>query len=344
MGRFLKFTGVIVAIVLLGIAIWETQVDKPEKWVAFERFPEGIMGTSCHLSVVMDYRSQESAKKILDKAEYRIRYIESLASNWIEESEVSQFNRADGGVTFEFSRTNWEVIHFGAELYKATAGAFDLTCRPLIELWKKAGQSGVMPRESEIDVAKTQSSWALLEFNEGHYITKTSADLRIDLGGIAKGYAIDQAVQAMIELGAIGGLVDIGGDLRVFGKSSRASGEWLIEVKDPFRKGLLRSATYVGDVAVCTSGNYARYVQIEGKRYSHIINPKTGYPTEKVPSVTVVADSAMEADVWATALSVLGPDGFRYLPEGVEALLLYGNNEKSEAFETPGFSSRRLLR
>lgn len=156
MGRVFKITGVIVAIVLLSVAIWKTQVEKPEKWVAFERFPEGIMGTSCHLSVVMDYRSQENAKKILDKAEYRIRYIESLASNWIEESEVSQFNRADGGVTFEFSRTNWEVINYGAELYEATAGAFDLTCRPLIELWKQAGESGVMPSESEIEVVRTQ--------------------------------------------------------------------------------------------------------------------------------------------------------------------------------------------
>ena len=337
MNRNLRNIVLVAGLLVLGIAIWETQFRMNEKLLTFERTPEGIMGTSCRLSVVTDYRDRDKAKKILDKAEYRIRYIESVASNWIDESEISLFNTEKIETPFEFTHDNWAVLRYGAQAFKETNGAFDITCRPLIELWKAAGRKGVLPTEAEIQTARDESSWDQLEFGENQTLAKKAPGVRVDLGGIAKGYAIDQAVQAMIDLGAKGGLVDIGGDLRCFGKSSRGDGCWTVDIKNPFRDGSLASLDVCNGESVCTSGDYARYVEIEGKHYSHIINPVTGYPTEEVPSVTVIAGEAMVADVWATALSVMGPDGMQFLPDGVEALMIYNDHGSPEVFRSESF-------
>jgi FAD:protein FMN transferase len=337
MNRKLLALVLIFVLTIFGIAVWKTQFESGGKYLTFERSPEGIMGTTCRLCVVMDFREKEVAKKILDKAEFRIRFIESIASSWIDESEVSLFNATPADVPFSFSSDNWAIIQYGAKTFTETNGAFDITCRPLIELWKTAGKNGELPTEAAIVTARQSSSWDLLEFGENETLTKIGAGARVDLGGIAKGYAIDEAVRAMVELGAIGGLVDIGGDLRFFGRSSGQDGRWVIDVKDPFKEGLLTSVEEQGEYAVCTSGNYARYVDIGGKRFSHILNPNTGYPTDQVPSVTVIAADAMTADVWATALSVTGPEGRELLPEGVEALMVYGERDSYEIYQTPDF-------
>ena len=337
MNRRLYVVALILGVLLFGYAVWETQFKNAEKLVTFERTPSGIMGTSCRLSVVADYREQETAKKILDKAEFRIRYIESVASNWIEESEVSVFNATPALTSFEFGEDNWAVLQYGHSAFSQTQGAFDITCRPLIELWKEAGRKGELPSEDRIEQARASSSWKLLEFGDNQTLTKKGSGVRVDLGGIAKGYAIDQAVQAMMELGAVGGLVDIGGDIRVFGKSSGKDGCWAVDVQDPFKPGTITEIRLCGNQSVCTSGDYARYVEIDGERYSHIIDPVSGYPTRRVPSVTVIAGEAMVADVWATALSVTGPKGFDLLPENVEAMMLYGDQDFAEVYRTPNF-------
>lgn len=340
MTRFLTWASIICALILVGVSIWKTQFDADSKLKAFERAPEGIMGTSCRLVVVMDYREHEAAKKLLDKAEYRIRYIESLASNWIEESEVETFNRLNGGEVFELSKTNADVIRAGYEGFLETGGAFDITCRPLISLWKSAGKSGKLPSTQEIEEARVQSSWEFIEILPEKRIIKHSSTARVDLGGIAKGYAIDQAIEGMMELGAAGALVEIGGDLRVEGTPVRRDqGRWKIEVASPFRNDGMMTLNLDGGYAVCTSGNYARFVEIEGNRYSHILDPRSGYPTENVPSVTVISKSAMRSDIWATALSVLGESGMgEALPADLEVMLVVGESVDVDILKTDEFS------
>lgn len=306
---------------------------------AFERQPEGIMGTSCRLLVMLDYRESQRAEKILDKAEFQLRYIESLASNWIEASELSRFNRATPGA-FELSKVNWEILQASKEAFEQTEGAFDVTCRPLIELWKRAAEQGVLPDAAAIAQAREQSSWSLIELDaSGRTAIRHAESVAVDVGGIAKGYAIDAALQAMVAQGVDGALVDVGGDVRVYGNSARASGGWHFQIKDPRSDGLLGEFELVGEGAVCTSGDYARYRKIEGKRYSHIVDPVSGYPTEQVPTVTVVAPNALQADVWATALSVLGRRGVELLPAGVEAHLLMreAGGDELAVVHTPGF-------
>jgi thiamine biosynthesis lipoprotein len=311
----------LLLLVLLGIGLLRTRWQQPLGEVAFERRPEGIMGTSCHLVVVMDPRRAEDAKRMLDKAEYRLRYLESLASNWIRESEISQFNQLQAGQSFQLSSANWTILQASRQAWVDTDGAFDVTCRPLIELWKQAGVDQVLPAAEDIAAARELSRWDHLEFGDDRMVSKTHAGLRVDLGGVAKGFAIDEALDAMRELGASGGMVEVGGDLRFFGASPGSTPGWMVKVRDPEGGEASRELLLKESLSVCTSGDYARFVTIGGRRYSHILNPVSGYPCESVPSVTVIAPTAMEADIWATALSVLGPDGLKRLPEPVQAWL-----------------------
>jgi len=160
----------------------------------------------------------------------------------------------------------------------------------------------------------------------------------IDLGGIAKGYGIDQAVQALKDDGVSGGLVNVGGDIRCFGRPPKGD-LWEIKIKDPFKKEGIFAKLGIKSGAVCTSGNYFRFVEIGDKRFSHIIDPRTGIPAEAAASVTVMAPTAITADAWATALSVLGPSGLEIIPENksIEAMIITGTPDNPEVHMTEGF-------
>jgi thiamine biosynthesis lipoprotein len=165
---------------------------------------------------------------------------------------------------------------------------------------------------------------------------KRASAARVDLGGIAKGYAIDRAAALLQSAGLSGGVVDVGGDMKCFGQPPDGSA-WEMDIKDPFEEGAM-AVLQLGGGAVCTSGNYARFSVIEGKSYSHIVDPRSGRPAEAIPSVTVVAPDALTADVWATALSVLGEEGLALLPEGVDALMIVGPQNAYQLLCTAGFA------
>jgi thiamine biosynthesis lipoprotein len=160
-----------------------------------------------------------------------------------------------------------------------------------------------------------------------------------DLGGIAKGWAIDRAAEVLRRAGVSGGMVDVGGDLVCFGQPPDGQ-SWPVDIQDPLGPGHLASL-HVSGGAVCTSGGYARFVEIGGRRYSHIIDARTGRPAEAALSVTVVAADAVTADIWATALSVLGTAGLERLPEGVEAMMMVGTEDDHRSICTAGL--RALL-
>jgi thiamine biosynthesis lipoprotein len=133
-----------------------------------------------------------------------------------------------------------------------------------------------------------------------------------------------------------GGLVDVGGDLRVFGEPP-SDRQWKVDIRDPYRKESILLTIRIAEGAVCTSGDYFRYVEIGGRRYSHIIDPRSGQPAREAHSSTVAAPSAMIADAWATALSVLGPRGFELLPKDMEGLVVYGERKSPRLVATKGF-------
>ena len=221
---------------------------------------------------------------------------------------------------------------------RASDGAFDVTVGPLLDLWKQAGREKRLPTADEIAAARANVGWKHFELLDGG-ARRLTPGAKVDLGGIAKKYGIDQATAAMRRSGIAGGLVNVGGDIRVFGVPSRGKGPWRIEVRDPFNTDAAMATIELDEGAVCTSGNYERFVIIDGRRRSHIVDPRSGQPADMVPSVTVVGPTALEAGLWATALSILGPDGLelmkRHTPQ-LEAIVVTGDADDWRVVVTPG--------
>jgi len=308
-------------VVLVAIGLWRTGEERPGRHrLGLSTEPEGVMGTSCRLVAVVPPGRDDQARRALADAEESLRRIETLMSSWLADSEITRFNQAGDSIGIPLSQPTLEVLGSAWEAWQATGGAFDITVGPLVELWRRAGEAGVLPTEAAVAAARAASHWDLIEFFEDS-AGKRLRSVQVDLGGIAKGYGIDRAVEAMQAAGAIGGLVEVGGDLRLFGPSPQ-DGPWPVEVRDPFGTGEPVEILTLTDAAVCTSGDYARFHTIEGRRYSHIIDPRTGRPAAVAASVTVIGPSAREADVWATALSVLGAGGLDTIPAGLRIILI----------------------
>ncbi len=321
--------------VLVGIGLWQTHRDDQSGRIAVIRHPRGIMGTTCTLAAIEILQEKDHAESALDAAEATLRSVEGQMSVWLTESEISQWN---ANRETDLSPETLEVLRMARDAAEQTGGAFDVTCRPLIELWRHAVETGRLPSQSEIDEARGASAWELLDLTETG-ASKRGDGVCVDLGGIAKGYAINKAIQGLHRSGVSGAFVEVGGDLAGFHRNG-GNETWPVDIKDPFADGVVGRLRLTSG-AVCTSGNYARFFVIDGKRYSHIIDPRSGRPAAAVPSVTVAAEDAVTADIWSTALSVLGIAGLEKLPEKVDALIIVGERNDYRMVCTVGM--RQLL-
>jgi len=330
----LKITSVVVLLIAaaVGIALawWLAQP------VTFQSGRISVMGTECYLTAKVRRIRASRHESAFRSAEAELRRVEALMSAHLVASELGRFNAAPAGQTVELSRETMQLLRVSRRLARQTGGAFDVTCRPVLQAWKRAGRAGRLPSLQELARAHAASGWENVDLLEGA-ARKRVAGAGIDLGGIAKGYGTDRACRAMEAEGVSAGLVNVGGDMRVFSPAGRQR-MWRIGVQSPFEKTLI-GVIEISRGAICTSGDYRRFTEIAGKRYSHIVDPRTGWPTDVTPSVTVVAPDATTADAWATALSVLGPEGLKLLPtaEGVEAMVIAGTAENYQCHVTAGF-------
>ncbi|MFP4354353.1 MAG: FAD:protein FMN transferase [Phycisphaerae bacterium] len=308
-----------------------------------------IMATNYRFTVVVEGDTGK-AENALDDAKAVATAVGVEMSTHLQSSPLSLFNRAEAMEKIELPPQTMEVLQASREFYEQTSGAFDVTILPIIQLYRQAAADRRSPTQQQIDAAREASRWEdILVLADGTAIKQRSS-AGFDLGGVAKGYAIDKAMEVLRDAGVAGAMVDIGGDLRVWGAAPGGQA-WRIALQDPFQPNnpdamLCRLA--ITDAAVCTSGNYQRAYQIGQIRYSHIIDPRDPRRKEadQFPaSVTVIAPTAMVADAWATALSVLGrEEGMALLEkvEGVEALLVYGDPDDTQSYTTPGFNQYLL--
>ena len=315
-----------------GIGAYRNGLDKfPARLV-------GIMGTECELTAIAPRKNRDLAGEALRAAEGKLRRVEVMASTFIDGSFVSHLNAAPPGQEIPYDGEMPVLLDTARRLSAETDGAFDVTYQPVFTLWKRSGKASRLPGEGELAIAVANSGWDKFELTETGVIKRLDG-ASIDLGGIAKGFAIDRAVDEMRRLDIAGGLVDVGGDIRCFGETVSCA-PWKIGIRDPFPPHGMIGTLAVADCAVCTSGNYERFTVIAGRRYSHIIDPRTGRPVDSAPSVTVVAPTAAIADAWATALSVLGPGGLAKLPVSadIQAMIVVGTPEKHQVHVTEGFA------
>lgn len=285
--------------------------------------------------------------EVVRRAEAAARSVETRMNVYDPDSELGKFNSAAAGEFVPLSPETLEVLTAARKIYAQTGGAFDVTARPLFLLWKNCARTKIkkLPTPAQRASARNESQWSDIKLLPGDGgAEKLTGSACVDLGGIAKGCAIDLAVRSLKTSGCIAGVVDIGGDVRCFGKKPDGQ-KWLVVIRNPFEPGTSKplGTLKIPAMSVCTSGNYERFAEIGGKRYTHIINPKTGKPAAGYPSVTVLAADAGTADAWATALSVTGPDGFALIEKipnnsGIEAMIVVGNRDKYELKMTDGFS------
>ena len=267
--------------------------------------------------------------------------LEQSLSLYRSDSELARFNAAAGVAPLAVSGGLREVLALAVRYGAASGGAFDVTVGPLVRLWGFSG--GAMPAAvpSAAAIAATRARIGYQHIRlDGTNAFLDVQGMVVDLGGIAKGYAVDRCWDALRRRGAQNVLVNFSGNMRCLGHP-QPSRPWTLGVRDPFHPdALLGTLTLAPGMAVASSGNYERFVTLGGKPYGHIFDPRTGWPVEGMAGTTVLSPTAGEADALSTALFVLGRDaGARMLADlpGCEALFV-PNRQPLELWVTPGFA------
>jgi len=269
---------------------------------------------------------EEMADSVISAAFDRMEEIEKIASIFDEEAQAFQLNR-DGYLEAP-SEDLRQLITKSLEYSRLTDGAFDITIQPLLELW----ESGLWQEPPEIQQRRINETLALVGWDkislEKNRIFFTEAGMEITLGGIAKGYAVDEALKVIKKMGIKHALVNAGGDMATLG--SKPGGEpWIIALVNPDDETQSLANFHIAGEAVATSGNYARYFDPEQKAH-HIINPKTGYSAQECISATVIAENATQADALSTSIFVMGPEAGVALIDSlsnVECLIVSADRE-----------------
>jgi len=305
--------------------------------VVVESRPERAMGSSFHMVVVTESGQEARAQALFDKAQAELATLDRRLSIHLNEGELAQVNRAAAGTVVPVSTDTLKIVAEARAATERTGGAFNATALPLFKLWRQTANEDRRPTAVEIAEAQALVGWQLFTIANGG-VTKNHDLAGIDLGGIAKGVAVDRVTAILAKSKAQAGLVQLGGETRVFGPGPNTDGSWSVSVPSPFGANAVAELR-LRDHAVSTSGNYHRFLTIGGEQVSHIINPITGTPAFKVPLVTVVAYDAEEADLWSTALGVLGKEGLTRIPHGVEALLVLGEPNAAQLVTTPGMQA-----
>ncbi len=253
--------------------------------------------------------------------------LNGLMSTYLADSEVSRFSQSRSTDWFPVSRETATVVAEAQRVSQLTGGAFDVTVAPLVNLWHFGPKEPKrkIPADEEIQAAKQRVGYQHLHVRlEPPALRKDLPELSLDLSAIAKGYAVDRVAEYLESLGAADYLVEIGGETRTKGRKADGT-PWRIGIEQPDPSGMaIMKVLEPGDRAVATSGDYRNYFEVDGRRYSHEIDPRTGRPVEwHLASVTVVADRCMTADALATALMVLGPvEGYNFSVRQKLAVLL----------------------
>lgn len=321
LGHFVR----LVCLFLLGLVL-TAHVSTVSAEEPLTIISNSTMGTRYTVKIVGVVDSQSIETLI----EQRLSQIDARMSTWKEDSEVSRFNRSAANEWFPVSRETAAVVRRAQEISLETQGAFDVTVGPLIRLWNFGADSSndvnTIPSADEIARIQELVGYGKLEVrDEPPSLRKTVDGLEIDLSAIAKGYAVDEVARVLEENSVSHFLVEIGGEVRVRGKSSGGSA-WRIGIEAPIAgERRLHTILSLEASSLASSGDYRNYREIDGRRYSHTIDPSTGWPVDhELAAVTVATPACLSADAHATALLVMGPElANKWCEEhGIAAMLL----------------------
>lgn len=289
-----------------------------------------LMGSRFEITVIAGNKAE--ADEYIDLAVIEIVRIEKLISSWDPNSQTSEINRNAGLKAVTVDRELFNLIQRAIKISEITDGAFDISYASMDRIWKFDGSMNEMPSEEEIkaSVAKVGFKNILLDEKNSTVFLKNSG-MKIGFGAIGKGYAADKAKDLLLSKGVPGGIINASGDMNTWGKQPDGR-EWMVALTNPLNKDQAFALLPLREGAVVTSGDYEKFVKFNGVRYSHIINPKTGYPATGIISVSVFAHKAELADALATSVFVLGKDvglnRIDQLPQ-VECIIIEANGNIS---------------
>jgi len=321
----------ILSIALIAV-LFLTSCQRNDEVPSLVSVSGSTMGTLYRVKIATPELSPQDIQSLARLIQSTLDAINQEMNHYNPDSEISRFNAWEKGSAFEIGDDFYEVVKRSFEIYDATEGAFDITIAPIVNLWGFGPEDVARetpPSALEIKKALSQSGQDQLVLSPSKTLLKKTSGLTLDVSAIAKGYAVDAVSQALKANGYQNFMVEIGGEVFVAGHTLEAK-PWTIGVQSPQTQvgfeNTLHRKLLLTNLALATSGNYQNYLDLEGKHYSHILDPRTGYPTPtSIVSASVIAPECSIADAAATAVTVLGlENGLAWIesePE-LEAMLL----------------------
>ncbi|MBM7833463.1 FAD:protein FMN transferase [Clostridium sardiniense] len=288
---------------------------------------ELFMGTAIKITLY-DVGSEE----ILDKAFKRVIDLEDLVSINKSGTEIVELNKNSGINPVKLSDDSFNIIEKGLEYSKASKGGYDITIGPLVKLWSIGLPEAKVPNENEIREAIKHVDYSKLKINKDtNEVFLSEKGMMIDLGSIAKGYAADEIVKLLKEEGVTEAIVDLGGNIYALGKKE-GNKNWKIGIQDPnTERGNVVGMVETYNKSVVTTGVYERFIEKDGVKYHHILNPKIGYPYKTdIAGVSIIADKSMDADALSTLIFTKGLDeGIKFIEtlDGVDAIFIMNDRK-----------------
>jgi thiamine biosynthesis lipoprotein len=337
---------VIAVVIVLGMAVW---VSQRRSRTALVELRGQTMGTTYEIKIPRCPLDTEQWDALKGEISDLLARINNQMSTYDAGSEISGVNRKAVRGAVPISPGFAEVLGFALELSERSGGAFDPTLGPLIDLWGfgSAGSRIRAPADSEIAAAKTRIGYRHVRLHPGGRVEKLMPRIQLNLSAVAKGYAVDRIADALRAAGCTDYMVEIGGELAARGRNQQGE-PWRFGVEAPTidnspARGREVEEVVIGAHAIASSGDYRNYFEEDGRVFSHIIDPRTGWPiTNRIASVTVIATNCMLADGLATALMVLDPEaGLELVAQypDTEAFILRRKDGDLERFASQGFQN-----
>ncbi len=333
MRKKILLIGLAIALALGGCA---QQREQAQQMLENSKMKDRHEATSFAMDTIMTFVVlHEDGEELIIDAEQEIRRLENLLSVTLESSEISRLNAAAGEKAVSLSEDTQRLLEEGKHYWEATDGCFDIAIAPVVKAWGFTEAEHHVPSQAELDalLPLTDPADVILEQGTAYLAQEGMA---VDLGGIAKGYASDRVAELLRSKGVEKAILSLGGN--VYGIGTKPDGElWQVALANPLDANDYCGLISIADQAVVTSGGYQRYFEEDGKRYHHIIDPKTGYPADnELLSVTIISESGTRADALSTALFVMGlEDALAYWQESDDFEAIFITKE-GEVIATEG--------
>ena len=286
------------------------------------------MGSRFDITVVAS--NEKEGNKYIDSAIFEIARIEKLISSWDVNSETSLINKLSGIKPIKVDKELFDLIERSIAISTLTNGAFDISYASMDRIWKYDGSMREMPSEEKISNSIKKVGYKnIIIDKEAQTVFLKLKGMKIGFGAIGKGYAADKAKALLIEKGAKAGIINASGDLNAWGKQANGK-DWMVAITNPLNKNKVFSWLPINDSAIVTSGNYEKFVSFNGIRYSHIIDPRTGYPSTGIISTSIMTSNAELADAISTSVFVMGVEtGLDFINQlkGVDCIIIDEQNK-----------------